>query len=115
MAMMTLKRDGLFDVLVHKILVEANLQPETIFQCSLAIPGMTFSAKASKHWKIVSASKSASKRTLCTNMSKSPSLSSGDLKKKRTKMFKRLNARPETLALIAYHTSRLEYTLRSQL
>ena len=43
---MTLERDGLFDVSVHKILVEAELQPETIFQCLLAIPGTSFSAKA---------------------------------------------------------------------
>ena len=43
---MTLERDGLFDVSVHKILVEADLQPETIFQCLLAIPGTSFSAKA---------------------------------------------------------------------
>lgn len=43
---MTLERDGLFDVSVHKILVEAELQPETIFQCLLAIPGTSFSVKA---------------------------------------------------------------------
>jgi len=43
---MTLERDGLFDVSVHKILVEADLQPETTFQCLLAIPGTSFSVKA---------------------------------------------------------------------
>ena len=43
---MTLERDGLFDMSVHKILVEADLQPETIFQCLLTIPGTSFTAKA---------------------------------------------------------------------
>lgn len=43
---MTLERNGLFDVSVHKILMESDLQPETIFECLLTIPGTSFSAKA---------------------------------------------------------------------
>ena len=43
---MTLERNGLFDVSVHKILMESDLQPETIFECLLSIPGTSFSAKA---------------------------------------------------------------------
>lgn len=43
---MTLEREGLFDVSVHKSLLESDLQPETIFECLLTIPGTSFTAKA---------------------------------------------------------------------
>ena len=39
---MTIERDGLFDISVTKILKEGLLEPETIFQCLLAIPGTQF-------------------------------------------------------------------------
>ena len=43
---MTLERNGLFDVSVHRILEESDFKPETIFECSLSIPGTSFSMKA---------------------------------------------------------------------
>ena len=43
---MTLEREGLYDVSVHKILLESELKAETIFECLLTIPGTSFSAKA---------------------------------------------------------------------
>ena len=39
---MTIEREGLFDISVTKILKEALLQPEAIFQCLLTIPETTF-------------------------------------------------------------------------
>jgi hypothetical protein len=42
---MTLEREGLFDVSVHKILLESELLPETIFECLLNIPGTSFTMK----------------------------------------------------------------------
>jgi len=39
---LTIERDGLFDISVTKILKEALLEPETIFQCLLEIPGSHF-------------------------------------------------------------------------
>ena len=39
---MTIERDGLFDISVTKILKEVLLEPETIFQCLLTIPGSHF-------------------------------------------------------------------------
>jgi len=43
---MTLEREGLYDVSVHKILLESELKAETIFECLLTIPGTSFSRKA---------------------------------------------------------------------
>ena len=42
---LTIERDGLFDISVTKILKEALLQPETIFQCFLEISGTKFSRR----------------------------------------------------------------------
>jgi len=39
---LTIEREGLFDISVTKILKEALLQPEAIFQCLLTIPETTF-------------------------------------------------------------------------
>ena len=39
---LTIERDGLFDISVTKILTENLLEPETIFQCFLTIPGTNF-------------------------------------------------------------------------
>ena len=43
---MTLERNGRFDVSVHKILLETDLKPETIFDCLLTIPNTSFTLKA---------------------------------------------------------------------
>jgi hypothetical protein len=42
---LTIEGDGLFDISVTKILKEGLLQPETIFQCLLTIPGTHFSIR----------------------------------------------------------------------
>ena len=42
---MTVERDGLFDVSVHKILDEELLRPETIFGCLVSIPGTAYSIR----------------------------------------------------------------------
>lgn len=42
---LTVERDGLYDVSVHKILFETELSPETIFECLLTIPGTSYSLK----------------------------------------------------------------------
>ena len=42
---LTVERDGLYDVSVHKILLEEELKPETIFECLLTIPDTTYSVK----------------------------------------------------------------------
>ena len=42
---LTIEREGLYDVSVHKLLREDDLNPETVFQCEIAIPGTTYSVK----------------------------------------------------------------------
>jgi hypothetical protein len=39
------ERDGLYDVSVHKMLSEAELRPETVFECVLSIPGTSYIAR----------------------------------------------------------------------
>ena len=41
----TVEKDGLFDVSVNKVLSIDELQPETVFQCLLTIPGTQFSVR----------------------------------------------------------------------
>ena len=42
---LTVERDGLYDVTVHKLLKEEDLSPETVFKCVLAIPETSYSIK----------------------------------------------------------------------
>ena len=42
---MTIEREGLFDVSVHRILSEEHLKPETVFGCLVTIPGTSYSVK----------------------------------------------------------------------
>ena len=42
---LTVEKDGLFDVSVNKMLDVDQLQPETVFQCLLRIPGTQFSVR----------------------------------------------------------------------
>ena len=42
---MKVEKEGLFDVSVNKMLDVEQLQPETVFQCLLRIPGTQFSVR----------------------------------------------------------------------
>ena len=42
---LTVEKEGLFDVSVNKMLDVEQLQPETVFQCLLRIPGTQFSVR----------------------------------------------------------------------
>ena len=42
---LTIEREGLFDVSVHRILSEEHLKPETVFGCLVTIPGTSYSVK----------------------------------------------------------------------
>nr|XP_040569180.1 uncharacterized protein LOC121118656 [Lepeophtheirus salmonis] len=42
---LTVERDGLFDISVHKILLEEKLKPETVFGCILSIPDTSYTVK----------------------------------------------------------------------
>ena len=41
----TVEKEGLFDVSVNKLLSVEQLQPETVFQCFLTIPGTQYSVR----------------------------------------------------------------------
>ena len=42
---LTVERDGLYDITVHKLLKQEELSSETVFQCVLTIPDTSYTIK----------------------------------------------------------------------